>query len=145
MGVPLYIRIEKAEVKYVYFSFQDDINMLAKIPLIPALLQTAEDEAAGMAVTQVSDSTSPLQEGGEVTGSDRDGDQQLDDRGGEGDSSQQAQQSCEPVTLLQWISANNQSNIYQLAHLCIRNLEQVCSITIELLVLGNEKMWSEPW
>jgi hypothetical protein len=106
--------------------------MLEKIPLIPALLETAEDEAAGVAMAQVSDSrkTSSLQEGGEVTRSDRDGDQQLDDRGGEGDSSQQVQQSDQPVTLLQWISANNQSNIYQVFQFCIRNLEQVCSITI---------------
>jgi hypothetical protein len=115
--------------------------MLAKIPLIPALLETAEDEAAGMAVAQMSDSkkTTLLQEGREVTRSDRDGDQQLDDRGGEGDSSQQVHERVQPATLLQWISSNNQSNIYHLAHLCIRNLEQVCSITIELLVLDNEK------
>jgi hypothetical protein len=139
MGVPLYIRTEKPEVQYVYFSFQDDINMLAKIPLIPALLETTEDEAAGMAMAQVS----PLQEGG--TRSDRGGDQELDSRGGEGDSSQQVQLSAQPVTLLQWISANNQRNVCQVAQLCIRDLEQVCSITKELLVLDNEKFWSEPW
>jgi hypothetical protein len=121
--------------------------MLEKIPLIPALLETAEDEAAGVAMAQVSDSrrTSPLQEGGEVTRSDRDGDQQLDDRGGEGGSSQQVQQSDQPVTLLQWVSASNQRNIYQLAQLSTRYLEQVCSIAIELLVLDNDKFWSEPW
>jgi hypothetical protein len=113
--------------------------MLAKIPLIPALLETAEDEATGMAMPQASEC--PLQEGGEVTRSDRDGNQQLDDRGGEVDSSQQVQQG----TLLQWISANNQSNLYQLAQSCIRSFEQVCSITIELLVLDIEKFCSEPW
>lgn len=111
------------------------MNMLAKIPLIPVLLETAEDEASGMAKAQVSDAEkTSLQEGGEVTRSDKDGDQQLEDRGGEGDSSQQVHQNDQPVTLLQWISANNQSNVYQVAQMCVRYLEQVCSITSELLV-----------
>jgi hypothetical protein len=136
LGVLLYIRTERKKLKLnIYFSFEDDMNMLAKIPLIPVLLETAEDEASGMAKAQVSDAekTSPLQEGGEVT-SNRDGDRQLEDRGGEGDSSQQVHQNDQPVTLLQWISANNQSNVYQVAQMCMRYLEQVCSITNKLLV-----------
>ncbi|PNF24637.1 hypothetical protein B7P43_G00746 [Cryptotermes secundus] len=115
-------------------NFQDDINMLEKIPVIPVLLEAAEDEAAGAAIARVS----PLQEGGELTRSDRDGDQQLDDRGGEGTCSQQ--QSDQPVTLLQWISANNQSNIYQLAQLCMRNLEQVDDQAIESLKAEVDKV-----
>jgi hypothetical protein len=135
----------KAEVHYVYFSFQDDMNMLAKIPLIPALLETVENEATGMATAQVTDSelTSPIQEGAEVTRSDRNGDQQLDGGGGEGDSSQQVQQNDHPVTLLQWISANNQSNVYHVAQMCKRNLEQVCSFTNKLLVLYSRRFCSE--
>jgi hypothetical protein len=143
MGVPLYVRTEKPEVQYVYFSFQDDMNMLAKIPVIPALLETAEDEATAMAMAQVSDS--PLQEAGEMTRSERNGDQRLDGRGGEGDSCQQVQQSDQPVTLLQWISAKNRTDVYQVAQSSVRDLEQVCSVTVELLVLDNEKLWSEPW
>lgn len=70
--------------------------------------------------------TSPLQEGGEVTGSVREGVQQLDDKGREASYSLQVQQN-EPVTLLQWISANNQNNVYQVAQLCVKDLEQVCN------------------
>lgn len=101
--------------------------MLAKIPLIPVLLETTEDETTRLAMGLVSDSrrTSPLQEGGEVTRSVREGAQQLD----EGDSSLQVQQNDEPITLLQWISANNQRNVYQVALLCVKDLEQVCRFT----------------
>jgi deferrochelatase/peroxidase EfeB len=127
-------------VYYIYFSFQDDIDMLAKIPLIPALLRTVEKEVTGQAMTVVSDSkkTSLLQEGREMTKSVRDGDQQLDNKEGEGDSSLQGQQNNEQVSLLQWISANNQSNLYQVAQSCIKNMEQVCNFTIELMVSTNE-------
>jgi hypothetical protein len=110
--------------------------LLAKIPLIPALLETAEDEATGLAMGLVSDCkrTSPLQEGGEVIINVREGAQQLDDKGREAGSSLQVQQNDEPMTLLQWISANNQSNVYQVAQLCVKDLEQVCSFTTELSV-----------
>jgi hypothetical protein len=114
--------------------------MLAKIPLIPALLRTVENEVTGQAMTMVSDSkkTSPLQEEREMTRSVRDGDPQLDDKEGEGDSSLQVQRSDEQVSLLQWISSNNQSNVYQVAQSCIKSMEQVCSFTAELLESANE-------
>jgi hypothetical protein len=122
-------------VQYNYFSFEEDMNMLVKIPLIPALLETAGAEASGMTTAQVSDAgkTSPTQERREMTRSDRDGDQQLEDREGNGECSQQVQQNDQPVTLLQWISANNQSNVHQVAQMCMRDLEQVRRITNELL------------
>jgi deferrochelatase/peroxidase EfeB len=130
----------QTKVYYIYSSFQDDIDMLAKIPLIPALLRTVENEVTGQAMTVVSDSkkTSPLQEGREMTRRVREGDQQLDDKDGEGDSNLQVQRNDEQVSLLQWISANNQSNVYQVAQSCIKNMEQVCSFTAELLESANE-------
>ena len=116
---------------YIYSSFQDDIDMLAKIPLIPALLRTVRNEVTGQAMTVISDSkiTSPLQEGRDMTRSVRDRDKQLDDKEGESDSSPQVQQNDEQVSLLQWISANNHSSVYQVAQSCIKNMEQVCSFT----------------
>lgn len=136
----------QTKVYYIYSSFQDDIDMLAKIPLIPALLRTVENEVTGQAMTVVSDSkkTSPLQEGREMTRRVREGDQQLDDKDGEGDSNLQVQRNDEQVSLLQWISANNQSNVYQVAQSCIKNMEQVCSFTAELLESANENFWPEP-
>jgi hypothetical protein len=108
--------------------------MLAKIPLIPALLETVEEDVTGMAMALASDSKkTSFQEGGEVTVSVREGDQQVDDKGGEGDPYQQVQQNDEQLTLLQWISANNQSNVYQVAQFCIKNLEQVCTLTTEYI------------
>jgi deferrochelatase/peroxidase EfeB len=139
------IRTQKTKVYSIYFSFQDDIDMLAKIPLIPALLRTVGNEVTGQAET-VSDSkkTSPLLEGRDVTRSVRDGDKQLECKEGECDSSLQVQQNDEQVSLLQWISANNQSSVYQVAQSCIKNMEQVCSFTANLLVSSSDNCGPEP-
>ena len=139
------IRTQKTKMNYVYSSFQNDIDMLAKIPLIPALLRTVGNEGTGQAMTGVSCSkkTSPLQEGSDVT-SVRDGDRQLDDKEGECDSILQVQQNDEQVSLLQWISANNQSNVYQVAQSCIKNMEQVCSFTVKLLLSASDNFGPEP-
>jgi hypothetical protein len=143
---PILTRTQKTKVYYIYSSFQDDIDMLAKIPLIPALLRTVGNEVTGQAVTVVSDSKkiSPLQEGRDMTRSVRDGDKQLDDKEGESDSSLQVQQNDEQVSLLQWISANNHSSVYQVAQSCIKNMEQVCGFTAKLLVSASDNFVPEP-
>lgn len=131
---------------YIYSSFQDDIDMLEKIPLIPALLRTVGNEVTGQAMTVVSDSkkTSPLQEGRDMTRNVGDGDKQLDDKEGESDPSLRVQQNDEQVTLLQWISANNHSSVYQVAQSCIKNMEQVCGFTAKLLLSASDNFVPEP-
>jgi hypothetical protein len=89
--------------------------------------------------------TSPLQEGRDVTRSVGDGDKQLECKEGECDSSLQVQQNDEQVSLLQWISSNNQSSVYQVAQSCIKNMEQVCSFTANLLVSGSDNSGPEPF
>jgi hypothetical protein len=120
--------------------------MLAKIPLIPALLRNVGNEVTGQAMTVVSDfkKTSPVREGRVLTRSVRDGDKQLDDKEGESDSSLQVQQNDEQVSLLQWISANNHSSVYQVAQSCIKSMEQVCSFTAKLLVSASDNFGPEP-
>jgi len=147
MSVTLILtRTQKTKVYYIYSSFQDDIDMLAKIPLIPALLRTVGNEVTGQAVTVVSDSKkiSPLQEGRDMMRSVRDGDRELDDKEGESDSSLQVQQNDEQVSLLQWISANNHSSVYQVAQSCIKNMKQVCGFTAKLLVSASDDFVPEP-
>ncbi|XP_069698604.1 RB1-inducible coiled-coil protein 1 isoform X3 [Periplaneta americana] len=125
----------RAEYMKLLDNFRDDMDMLSKIPLIPALLETAEDGMDTTVVSSDSKKTSQFQEGGEVTRSVKEGDntQQQDLKVDEGDGSLAEQQNGGPVTLLQWISANNQNSLYQVAQLCIRSLEQFDENVIEAL------------
>ncbi|KAJ4442191.1 hypothetical protein ANN_12057 [Periplaneta americana] len=125
----------RAEYMKLLDNFRDDMDMLSKIPLIPALLETAEDGMDTTVVSSDSKKTSQFQEGGEVTRSVKEGDntQQQDLKVDEGDRSLAEQQNGGPVTLLQWISANNQNSLYQVAQLCIRSLEQFDENVIEAL------------
>ena len=90
------------------------MEMLAKIPLIPILLEAGDYKPAGMDVTTVSDSKKE-----EAVNKE-------EDKREEGDIEQR-----QPVTLLDWVSASNQNSLYQIAQTCIRHLEQV-RVTLEV-------------
>ncbi|XP_021922149.1 RB1-inducible coiled-coil protein 1 isoform X2 [Zootermopsis nevadensis] len=125
----------KAEYVQLLDNLQDDIDLLMKIPVIPALLATAEDEATGLAMGLVSDSirTSPLQEQGEVFRSVREGVQQLDVMGREAGCSLQVQQNDGQMNLMQWVCANNQSNVYQVVQSCVKDMRTFDDQAIESL------------
>nr|CAD7257996.1 unnamed protein product [Timema shepardi] len=84
-------------------NFREDLSLLAKIPIVPALLEVIDSGSIK------SDSSTTSGAGGKVLVRESEEDVQPKD----------------PVTLLQWISAkDNQSSLQQVAEHCMRGLEQ---------------------
>nr|CAD7399452.1 unnamed protein product [Timema cristinae] len=84
-------------------NFREDLSLLAKIPIVPALLEVIDSGSIK------SDSSTTSGAGGKVLVRE----------------SEEEVQPKDPVTLLQWISAkDNQSSLQQVAEHCMRGLEQ---------------------
>nr|CAD7437975.1 unnamed protein product [Timema bartmani] len=84
-------------------NFREDLSLLAKIPIVPALLEVIDSGSVK------SDSSTTSGAGGKVLVRE----------------SEEEVQPKDPVTLLQWISAkDNQSSLQQVAEHCMRGLEQ---------------------
>ncbi|PSN56671.1 hypothetical protein C0J52_00056 [Blattella germanica] len=114
----------RVEYEKLLENFQDDVEMLSKIPLIPALLEAGDNKAAGMDVATVSDSKKDCMDANKE-----------EEKAGDGDAEEKV-----PLTLLEWISAKNQSSVYQMAQSCRRDLEQLDEQVIESLKADVEKI-----
>lgn len=129
------------KLSFIPYSFNDVVNTLSKIPILPGLLSNAvesmegddpksKDENIAEAMPENSASNMPT-----AATSDENETMAVSKKSNSSAEDWQRQRE-EKVTLLQWISTkDNQSTLEQMVDQCARGLEQVSPLSMVLHIL----------